>query len=223
MSDYFKPNPHTREIFLEYGQKTLYKKGQLLVRREEANPWIFFVETGFVKMMFTNKTTGEERILGFGTPGTATNPSGNFYTLPQFEIEFEAHTDCEIWRMTLAQFMDILGEDDVLFSEWYQRVLENQGLLVEKLLNVSERDPFLRIVAWIRLMMKFHSTKQSDGSYIIEVPFTQEQIASFIGLSRESTNHAFAELKKRGLVETKNKKIRVLDPVHLGEIHSSDS
>ena len=210
MSD-FHSYAHTHQSYLEkHGQQVTYKKGQLLVRREEESRWIFFIENGYVKMMFTDDV-GNERILGFGIPGMTIAQSGSFYSLPHVELEYEAHTDCVVWRMPRSEFIAAMTEDPTMFREWHERILQNHNLLVERILYVGEKQPRRRIIGWLLGMARYYSVRQPDGGYLVEIPMSQDIIASFTHLSRETTSKIISTLKSRGLISVQNRLICVPD------------
>lgn len=208
MSD-FHSYAHSHLAYLEqHGQKVTYKKGQLLVRRQEESPWIFFIESGYVKMMFTDDV-GNERVLGFGIPGMTIAQSGSFYSLPHVELEYEAYTDCVVWRMARGNFIAAMSKDQTMFREWHERILQNHNLLVERILYVAEKQPRRRIIGCLLGMTRYYSLRQPDGSYLIEMPISQDIIASLTHLSRESANRIISELRHRGLITAKNRSIAI--------------
>ena len=208
MSD-FHSYAHSHLAYLrKHGQQVTYKKGQLLVRREEDSPWIFFIESGYVKMMFTDNV-GNERVLGFGIPGMTIAQSGSFYSLPHVELEYEAHTDCVVWRMSRADFIVAMEQSPLMFREWHERIMQNHNLLVERVLYVGEKQPRRRVIGWLLAVARYYSYRQPDGSYQVEIPMSQDIIASFTHLSRETTSKIISELKTRGLIRVKHRLITV--------------
>jgi len=208
MSD-FHSYAHSHLAYLrKHGQQVTYKKGQLLVRREEDSPWIFFIESGYVKMMFTDNV-GNERVLGFGIPGMTIAQSGSFYSLPHVELEYEAHTDCVVWRMPRTDFIAAMAKNQTMFREWHERIMQNHNLLVERVLYVGEKQPHRRVIGWLLAVARYYSYRQPDGSYQVEIPMSQDIIASFTHLSRETTSKTISELKSCGLITVKKRLITV--------------
>lgn len=208
MSDFHTYSEKHCEYFKSHGRVSVYKKGQLLVKREEPSPWMFFLETGYVKMVFTNDSF-EERILGFGMPGMVFTQSGTFYTSPHTELEYEAYTDCVVWRVDRTKFMRDLKTDPNIFLDWYDRILQNHNMLIERVLYLGERDPNVRFISWLLGMTRYYSLAQKNGSVLIEIPMTQDVMANFAHLSRESVNKVLKDLKSKGLVEIQNKFVTV--------------
>jgi CRP-like cAMP-binding protein len=50
-----------------------------------------------------------------------------------------------------------------------------------------------------------------DGRIRIDLPFTQEELASWIGASREAVAKALRSLRDQGMIETRRKAVSVLD------------
>ena len=216
MSD-FHSYAHSHLSYLKkHGQQATYKKRQLLVRREENSPWVFFIAEGYVKMMFTNNT-GNERVLGFGIPGMTIAQSGSFYSLPHVELEYEAHTDCVVWRIPRDEFMNAIRQNYQMFYEWHERILQNHNLLIERILYVGEKQPYRRIIGWLLGVARYYSTQQPDGSYLVEIPMSQDIIASWTQLSRETTSRILSDLKKRELIRSSNRFISISDIKKLQE------
>lgn len=210
MSDFHSYAKTHLQFFEEHGQKILYKKGQLLVRRDEPSPWMFFLENGLVKMAFASQD-GTERIYGFGVPGMSFTQSGSFYALPHVDLEFEAHTDCTVWRLPREQFIKELETNIPMLREWHERILQNHNMLTERILYTGEKDPRNRIIAWLLAMARYFSFAQEDGSVVLEVPMTQDIMASFVHLSRERTNIVLSDLRRRGLISVEKQYITVPD------------
>lgn len=198
-------------LFEEKGKKSSYKKGQLLMHRDEESPWIFFVHSGYVKLAFTNDGA-DERVLGFAVPGMPLAQGGSFHSLPHLNLEYEAHTDCVVSRMAMKEFMQELSSDTDLFMEWHNRILQNHTMFIERILYSGERDPKVRVMGWLLGMDRYYSNTRSDGKRAVEIPMTQDIIAGFTHLSRESVNKILQELKQQGLIEINNKIIIMPDP-----------
>lgn len=216
MSDFHHYAHAHKRYFQQHGRVATYKKHQLLVRRDEQSPWMFFIESGFVKMMFTNET-GEERVLGFGLPGMTIAQSGSFYTLPHTELEYEAHTECTVWRVPREQFIKDMASGPALMADWHQIVLQNQNMLIERILYLGEKQPRKRVIAWLLGIARYYSVKQPNGEFLIEIPMTQDLMASFTHLSRESTNRVISELKQLDIIRIQQYHITVVSVEALRE------
>ena len=56
----------------------------------------------------------------------------------------------------------------------------------------------------------------TEGSQVrITLPLTQQELADWVGSSREAVTKALGSLRSRGLIETHRRKIVILDPARL--------
>lgn len=111
--------------------------------------------------------------------------------------------------MPRDKFIAALQESPEMFHEWHQRILQNHNLLVERVLYVGEKQPRRRIVGWLLGVARYYSIHQPDGSYLVEIPMSQDIIASFTHLSRETTSRIISDLKNLGLISIKNRSITI--------------
>lgn len=209
MSDFFSFSKIHQDYFHEKGQLELYKKGQLLVRHDDASPWMFFLEKGLIKLIF-NTRDATPRILAFILPGMTFTQSGSFYSLPNIGLEHEAYNTVTVWRLPREQFIADLQTNLALFRDWHSRIQENHNFWIERILYSGEKQPRDRTIAWLLCMARYYGIH--DGkSCLIEIPLTQDLIAGFLHLTRESTNKIIQELKSHNLITIQTKYITIPD------------
>lgn len=64
-------------------------------------------------------------------------------------------------------------------------------------------------------MTNSYGVKKNDGSILIDLPLTNQELANFCGTSRESTNRILNELKVEGIISINRGKIIVHDVQYL--------
>jgi CRP-like cAMP-binding protein len=111
------------------------------------------------------------------------------------------------------QFMELRtahpSVDDFLVNVLAEEVSRLSGLLVEALYVPVDTRVLRRLVA---LAADYAETDDLVG---VEVPLTQEDLASLAGTSRATVNRVVGEAEKAGLVEVRRGRVIVLDPVGL--------
>ncbi|MFE8695889.1 Crp/Fnr family transcriptional regulator [Cytobacillus sp. FJAT-53684] len=118
------------------------------------------------------------------------------------------------------------GEIAVIKSEVIERELfQNSALAFEFMKWMSDhfrrtqtkfRDLVLNgkkgaLYSTIIRMTNSYGIKKSDGSILINLPLTNQELGNFCGTSRESTNRLLNELKREGIISIKKGKITVHD------------
>ncbi len=64
-------------------------------------------------------------------------------------------------------------------------------------------------------MSNSYGIKQKDGSILIDLPLTNQELANFCGTSRESVNRILSELKRDKIITIKRSKVTILDLQYL--------
>ncbi len=68
-----------------------------------------------------------------------------------------------------------------------------------------------RLAQTLRDLARDHGVKDAEG-ILLPLKLSQQDLASLIGVTRESVNLALADFRQRGLVETDGRGLRVLRP-----------
>jgi CRP/FNR family cyclic AMP-dependent transcriptional regulator len=98
------------------------------------------------------------------------------------------------------------GVDRILVSLLADRIRE----MNERLLEAHYVDAETRVRRHLRQLATVY---ERDGAYVI--PLTQEEIAEIAGTSRATVNRVLREEERRGVIELKRGRTRVIDPEQL--------
>ena len=124
----------------------------------------------------------------------------------------EAVTNCKIAVIEREDFLSIANEFNS--TEWLCVIRYITGL-VRKATDVVEDTNFLS--AEIRVIKKLLelSSRAIICNETTAISITQQDLASGLGLARESTNRILSDLQKRGLIQKKYRSIVLKEPVLL--------
>lgn len=183
----------------------LYKKGYCLVRPEDENPWIYFLQSGLVKVSFAFNT-GEERLVGYFIPGQTFAQSGSFYADEGGGLEYVAAEDTIVYRISKEAFFSQLKTDPNFNADYIQILLKNQIFLIDRIVYQGESTVDRKMLRWLIFMSKYYCDHTEKGCRI-SVPLTHDDIANFLHITRESAGKALNKLAKRKLVTLDKKHI----------------
>ena len=93
----------------------------------------------------------------------------------------------------------------------YQHRLSVRRLADRKRLEFSALDTLGR-VAWRLLELSERFGHQTDDGIAVELPLSQEQLASWCGASREATVKALGTLRSLGTITTARRRVLIGDP-----------
>jgi len=91
-----------------------------------------------------------------------------------------------------------------------QAVCNEMGIMEEKLAELAHKSVRERLAANL-LMLKETYGMEGEGSTLIELALSREDLASIVGTATETVIRLLSEFKSDGLITFEGKKIRVLD------------
>jgi len=205
------------DVFRRHGVKQTYKKGDYIIRPEEAPTGVFYIYEGLVKayditrygeenLLIVRKEheifpliwalTGEERSVIYQAlaPTTVLKISRDC-----FEEEIVKHTDA------LAPLLDM--------------AIEMYRLHSERILNLEYRSVRERIVSFL-LTMSARFGEESEEGIAIRVPLRHQDIASSVNASRETASRELAALERKNLIVNRQASITLLNVEQLQAILS---
>ena len=205
--------PETLTLIAEIAKRVRFTAGEILFFQEDPGEALYMIEKGSVEIsvmaangrklslnvMRPNEVFGEIAVLD-GGPRTAT------------ATVLEASTLLRVTRTALLKLMrenpEVAGNLLAMLCirlRWTSQLAEDLGLL-----GIQER--LAR-----RLMILHEKFSNSRG----ELHLCQNELADFLGATRESTNKVLRAWRADGLVEMSRGSVRILDPGRLVSIGSN--
>lgn len=185
----------------------------LWIRGTDAGSWMACA-SGVVKLA-APFVTGRARTLDFVAPGEW------FGETAILEGEPYAHDAVSIGRVTVA----CLSREDfwqILFEhrELPVHLLRLQARRNRKLLKVLEASTDLPVrtrlvLALIDLMERHGASRDESGEIQILPQLNQEELARFVGVSRQRVNLELGTLRLQGIVRTRGSEMVIVSPAEL--------
>lgn len=98
-------------------------------------------------------------------------------------------------------------------------VCNELGIMEEKLALIAQKSVRERLAATI-IMLKETYGMEGEGSDVIDIALSREDLANIVGTATETVIRLLSEFKSDGMIGLKGKKISVLNPEKL--IHEAD-
>lgn len=203
------------KYFKNHGQKITYPKDSFLVSIHDQSPWVFFLDSGTVQIIF-GISSGTDRLIGYFIPGMTFAQSGSFYGNSSEALEYKAITPVTVYRILRQDFFQRLTNNSQFYMEYQDAILRNQIYLIDRIVYQGEQSIEKKFIRWIFFMIKYYSS-ESSNQYKIFVPLTQDDIANFLHVTRASINKLITHHKKAGLLSVK-KKIITIDKQQLNTL-----
>lgn len=179
-----------------------YKKRSLILKSNDSTSSVFYIKSGFIRV-FRISENGEELTL-------AILKSHDFFPLTygigntNQSYYLEAITPLELWKAPQDLFIDFIKKDPELFYELTQRLLIRFDGVLARIESMAFSNAYTK-VATILLMCAKGLGESYGEQIILRVPLTHKDIATMIGITRETTSLEMKKLERKGLVKRKGK------------------
>ncbi len=189
-------------------------RGEALFRAGDAFTSLYAVRTGFFKTSVGSED-GREQVTGFQMAGELLGLDG--ISLERHACDAIALEDSQV---CVIPFQD-LEELAIRFSELQRQfhkimsreIVRDQGVML--LLGSMRAEE--RLAAFLlNLTQRLHARGFSASSLVLRM--TRNEIGSYLGLKLETVSRSFSKFHEDGLLEVKQRQIRVLDEAGLRQI-----
>lgn len=175
-----------------------YKKGEMLIRADDDPQGIFCLTKGYVRQ-YTISRTGFELSLHILKPISyfpmvwAINGTPNIYF-------FEALTPVEVGRASREQVVSFIKDKPAVIFELMSELLEDYAETLTRVEHLVFSDAYRRVIS-ILLYIAKHFGEKYNGGIIVRHRFTQQDIATLVGVARETASNEMIKLERKGLVK----------------------
>jgi CRP/FNR family transcriptional regulator, cyclic AMP receptor protein len=185
------------EAFYQQFSVREYKKDEMLIRADDDPQGIFYLKKGYVRQ-YTISPTGYELTLHILKPPAyfpmvwAINGTPNIYY-------FEALTPVEVGRAPREQVVTFIQDKSTIIFELMSQLLEDYAETLKRMEHLVFSDAYRRVISVLLYIAKHFGDKQGGG-VIVHHRFTQQDIATLVGIARETASNELAKLEKKGLI-----------------------
>ena len=180
----------TLESFFSQFRRLSYKKREVIIRPGDEPPGVFFISRGFVKV-YSLSETGQELDLIIFKPGDFFPIIWAVTDIPLNQY-CETMTPCEFWRSPKEDFRQFLQNNPQVLWEATSKILTRLRGLLERMEYMVFGNAYQKVASILVICAERFGMVKNHG-ILIRVPLTHRDVASLIGLTRET---ASVELKK---------------------------
>jgi len=192
---------------VDYSKRSdLYKKGEVIFREGAYSRGLFCVNRGKVKLVRTGPS-GKEQIVRFATDGDILgyNAMLSKQTLSASAVVLE---DASICFVPASQFFSLIKENPSFSLKLLELTSKNWNNATRLLTDMAQKTAKQRLA---EMLLWLKETFGMDEEHCIDVNLSREEIANMVGTATEALIRLIGELKKQKLIDTKGKKIKLID------------
>jgi len=193
------------------------KKGEFLFQSGSPFKSIYAIRTGFFKTSVTTED-GRDQVSGFQMAGEIIGLDG--IVNDHHACDAIALEDAEVCVMPFERIEQISMEVKSLQHHVHkimsrEIVRENSVILLLGSMKAEER-----LAAFLlNLVQRLHARGFSQSELVLRM--TREEIGSFLGLKLETVSRAFSKFAEDGIIEVKQRNLKIIKPDALKQIVNS--
>lgn len=175
-----------------------YKKGETLIRADDDPQGIFCLTKGYIRQ-YTISALGTELTLHILRPTSyfpmvwAINGTPNVYY-------FEALTEVEVGRAPRDEVVTFIKDKPDIIFELMSELLEDYAETLKRVEHLVFSDAYRRVISVLIYIAKHFGQKNTRG-IIVKHRFTHQDVATLVGVARETASIEIVKLEKKGLIE----------------------
>ena len=192
------------------------KRGSTLFRNGEAFTSLFAIRTGFFKTCVATED-GRDQVTGFQMAGEIVGLDGIVHD--RHTCDAIALEDSEVCVMPYDELEALSREVKALQNHVHKimsrEIVRDQSMML-LLGNMRAEE---RLAAFLlNLVQRLHARGFSQSELVLRM--TREEIGSYLGLKLETVSRMFSKFAEQGIVEVRQRHVRILDTTALQQLVS---
>lgn len=203
------------KLLMKGARKDRYQKREIIFREGAKPIGIFLIHSGKVKK-YKIDNIGKEHIFYVANAGELIGYHALLANEP-YPDSAAALEDCELMFIPAANFLSVFNKSAELSKQLLKTLSHEFSVYINNLAVFAQRPVRERIaIVFIILREKFKNTSEEGKPVVISI--SRDDIANMSGTTRENVTRMITEFKNEGILETKGRKIIILDIKKLVEI-----
>lgn len=192
-----------REFYSQFVTRA-YKKGEIILMQDHVPSFAYAVKVGSVRI-YGLLPDGTVNSISFAVSGELFPAGWIFSKADKTLFYYEAQTDCVLYVMEKERLVTAIDTTpelsrvflDQMVGQYVGRSLQMQAL--------GQPRASAKIVGMLHYLCLRFGTEVAPDRVRIEIPFTQDELSGFIGITRETTTNELLVLKKLKVLTVRSK------------------
>jgi CRP/FNR family transcriptional regulator len=194
-------------FFTQYTHR-YFKKRETIINSEELKTHIYYIKNGFIRA-YRISEEGEELTLLILKPDDFFPLTYGLNNMPNIYY-LEAITPIEVFRAPQEPFLQFLHREPEVFFDLSTQVMDRFDGLLARMEYMIWSKAYTKIAATLLICARRFG-KPSNNSVLIDVPLTHRDIATIVGLTRETTSIEMKKLENKGLLTKRGRLLFIPD------------
>jgi CRP-like cAMP-binding protein len=201
-----------REALAAVIARRRYRRGDIIMQKEEPGHALFIVEKGTVRI-YVPSAQGNDLILAVLGPGDFFGDLSLLDGRPR-SASASVGTDATLLMLERSDFIALLTQRPAAAMAVLEAVAGRLREADDMASDLAFLDVAGRLAKRLLDLATAHGVER-DGGVLIDLAVTQEDLASMIGVTRESVNRNLSEFQTLGLISKHGRRIVVTNAAGL--------
>lgn len=189
----------------ENSREAEFKKGEILLHEGSMTSHIIYLKSGIVKE-FIKSSTDREQILQIVKKYSYLGLSSLFGDRIN-HYSYAALENVRVCYIDINHFTQLIRENGNFAYEILVSVSRDSLNSFHRFVNQSQKKTYGRVADAI-----LYFSNIIFESYKFDLPFSRQELADLIGISRESATRVLTKFREDGILDIRGKQIRILNP-----------
>ena len=202
-------------LLMRHKTEQIYNKGEIIFREGAYPSGIFYIVSGMVKK-YKLDHEGREQIIYVAN---ADELIGYHAILSEdrYPDSAAALEESRIGFISKEDFLNVLEHSDVLSKRLLKTLSHEFAVLINSMALFTQKTVRDRLALQLIVLNEKYK-KDFQAGMPVEINMSRDDLASLVGTARENVVRVLTEFKEQGIVETKGRKIIVVDVKKLIEM-----
>lgn len=188
-----------RVYLVSGGVRRQFAENDVLLRQGDPTDHVLVVETGWVRIYFTDPD-GQEIVIGLRGPGDVVGERAALHDWDR-TATVQALTPVAVTQLSRGQFMDTLLVRPTIAIAMIKLMSNRLREADTALMEVATLGVSGRVAAYLLRLAAQHGIPDNEGM-ALSMPLSQQEIANRVGASLRAVARAIALLRERGIIAT---------------------
>lgn len=192
----------SRAFFEKYPVKR-FDKGELILVQGEVPPHAYAIKKGVIKS-YNLTAQGEEKPISFDVELEFFPIAWSFSKARYAQYYYEAFTDCELYCVPPADYIEFLKANPSELFKAFDRFISSHISHQMRINALEQSKAAAKVLYTIHFLCLRYGSDLKEHLVRINLPLTQQDLANFMGLTRETTGIELKKLQRQGILTYKN-------------------
>lgn len=193
-----------------------FRKGETILHEGDTLQHLYYLAKGRVRAV--NNNTDTEKTFSYISAGYFICEAAFFAKSTNIGL-LVAETSCEIWSFSERYVYEQLLQQHPEIALHIIRSLSIKMVGIYHHVNdLTTRQPHKALAQLLLPWMEEQGVLQTDGSYILNLALTHQQLADLLGLHRVTVTKTLNEWKQQGILTKNRKDWHIYQPDYLQQL-----